>query len=419
LSKISFVAFHTNGRLILTGGLDGEARVWQAQKSPYRFSMQHTGRVRTLAFSPDGKKIVTGSADNRADIWDAVTGEHLHLLPHDSSVFVAEFSPDGKTVLTADLLGPEARLWNVETGQPFPFRLSLGAGKGIGIRTAAFSPDGGTIATGGQDGNIRLWNARTGQPLGVPLPHRGDVVAVVFYQEGKVIAAASQGGLVRRWHADTGTPIPPDHWHEATAAVLKAAFSSDGRFALTGCNNGSIQFWDRTAAVPIFRGEHQGMIRSVALSSDGKMALTCGADHLAHFWDTTTGCLLGKLPHQKARSAIWSPDDRLILIAGDDGCAQLWHTATRKRWGPPLQHADPLCGAVFSPHGHWVLTGSSDKTARLWEVPRPNVAPDSRLSVVVNTGMEIGNDDDIFHLKPSEWRQYHRLLQSQDTLFGP
>ena len=44
------------------------------------------------------------------------------------------------------------------------------------VEAAAFSPDGKTVLTGGDDGTARLWDAATGQPIGQPIRHEGGVV---------------------------------------------------------------------------------------------------------------------------------------------------------------------------------------------------------------------------------------------------
>ncbi|MGH9847102.1 MAG: WD40 repeat domain-containing protein, partial [Blastocatellia bacterium] len=44
----------------------------------------------------------------------------------------------------------------------------------------------------------------------------------------------------------------------------------------------------------------------------------------------------------------------------------MWDAATRKPVGHPLRHDDFVFAVAFSPDGRTVLTGSWDKTARLW-----------------------------------------------------
>ena len=56
-----------------------------------------------------------------------------------------------------------------------------------------------------------------------------------------------------------------------------------------------------------------------------------------------------------------------MLTGSNDKTARLWEAAT----GTPLAtlsgHTDTVWAVAFSPDGRQVLTGSSDSTARLWE----------------------------------------------------
>jgi len=68
------------------------------------------------------------------------------------------------------------------------------------IEAIAFSPDGKTILTGGDDGMVRLWHASTGKEIGQPpTGHIGPLPNVAFSPDGKTIAAAGDYGTMRLW----------------------------------------------------------------------------------------------------------------------------------------------------------------------------------------------------------------------------
>jgi WD40 repeat protein len=56
------------------------------------------------------------------------------------------------------------------------------------------------------------------------------------------------------------------------------------------------------------------------------------------------------------------------LTGSDDKTARLWDVATGQPKGPPLRHDGTVWAVAFSPDGRTALTGSWDKTARLWDV---------------------------------------------------
>ena len=63
----------------------------------------------------------------------------------------------------------------------------------------------------------------------------------------------------------------------------------------------------------------------------------------------------------------FSPDGKTVLTGSEDKTARLWDAATGQPLGPPLTHQGPVMAVAFSPDGKTVLTGSDDKTARLWD----------------------------------------------------
>ena len=65
---------------------------------------------------------------------------------------------------------------NLAAWQPAHARLKAVLSHDSPVDAAAFSPDGKTILTGGDDRAARLWDAATGRPVGQPLDHQGTVV---------------------------------------------------------------------------------------------------------------------------------------------------------------------------------------------------------------------------------------------------
>ena len=70
----------------------------------------------------------------------------------------------------------------------------------------------------------------------------------------------------------------------------------------------------------------------------------------------------------------FSPDGKTVLTGSWDKTARLWDAATGAPVGEPLAHDDWVSSVAFSPDGRTILTGCYDRTARLWdrETGRPD-----------------------------------------------
>lgn len=67
------------------------------------------------------------------------------------------------------------------------------------------------------------------------------------------------------------------------------------------------------------------------------------------------------------RAVAISPDGKTVLTGSEDRTARLWNAADGKPRGKPMRHQGPVRAVAFSSDGKTVLTGSLDRTARLWD----------------------------------------------------
>ncbi len=87
-------------------------------------------------------------------------------------------------------------------------------------------------------------------------------------------------------------------------------------------------------------------------------------------WDVQTGEIVTPpMEHaDEIRHASFSPDGRWIATASKDATARVWDAATGKAITPPLKHASDVHRAAFSPEGKYVATVEINGILRVWTV---------------------------------------------------
>jgi WD40 repeat protein/tetratricopeptide (TPR) repeat protein len=380
---------------------------WRPHYPRLKAILSHMSPVVNAAFSPDSRTVISGSMDGTARLWDAASGHPIgsSLRPEGQWLHVA-FSRDSKTVLTGSMEdGPRVRLWDATTGEPLgiPVRLR----PQVHLLAVAFRADGGIVVVGrdGADSSARFWDATSGQPIGSPLTHHGHIYRPVFSPDGQIILTPSDDGTARLWDATTGQPVGLPLKRQG--GFRTAAFSPDGKTILTGGGDGAARLWDAATGKPVGPPlRHESEVRAVAFSPDGKTILTGCQDKSARLWDAATGQLIGLLEHQSGISTVeFSPNGRTILTGSGDGIVRLWDANPGKPVGQVVEipSTDALIGAGgLSPDGMLLASRpaepSSQRYVQLWDattcrliarLPQPHgnlhveFSPDSKVLLTI------------------------------------
>lgn len=226
------------GNQIVSAGFDRRLIWWRRDtgEAVKIVNDAHAGWIRDLRVLPDGRRFATVGDDMLVKLWDGESGEllrtfdgHARKTPqgHVTALYVVAVSSNGQELASCDRVG-EIRVWETESGKllqsfrsptlytydPKQRKRSIG-----GIRSAAFSLDGATLAVGGigQIGNVdglggpahvEIWNWREGKKIvETNAGHKAFVHDLTFSAELPYLIGAGGGAddaLIAFW--DTKDP---------------------------------------------------------------------------------------------------------------------------------------------------------------------------------------------------------------------
>jgi eukaryotic-like serine/threonine-protein kinase len=320
----------------------------------------HQWIVTGTAFSPDGRLIVSCGMGGEARVWDVAGRVCIRKFnPDSNSLWSVDFTPDGKTLMTAGNNG--IQFWNTDSWQKitnYPGRL------------AALSRDGATVAISEsspfyvqESGAVTLWNWRTGEKLRT-FGQEGRVLSLS--PDGRILAVAGESTGITVWDVAQGTllkTLPTEH------PVWSLNFSQDGRHLVSAGWCGQALVWDwATGSPPRVLSANHLNLWSVIFSPDGSTIATTGSDQTVRLWDANT--LQPKAVLHGHASEVWcaafSPDGKMLATGGKDQNVLLWQTAFNSR--PEIIPFDDQSSPLFSPAGNLLFCRppEGDVSGVLW-----------------------------------------------------
>lgn len=403
--------FFPDGKQLLTTAIDNTTRIWDVATGSElaQLRLPGTGLRGAAAVSHDGRWIVTGSERPQqgdawaAKLWSAADGQSVHeWKAHKTEVSAVAFSPDDRLVFSGDRNG-RGVLWNRESGLQIATLWEDDQ-----INAAAFLPDGRRLLTASNYNAVRQWQVPAGVEIkdGV-LRHPAAVAALAVSRDGRLALTACADGAVRVWDLAAAKEI-----RTLAATGGRAAFAQNLRRRMQDfrwnvqqtaaqCQVSEALIRDllaaKTQAPPPLAEKLAGVFNcrpddlwktvfSVAIAPDGKTGLTVAADdRQVRLWNLADGSevlypaadRLGPFLDLTAgpfRGLVWAADfspqgDRLVTVGGDS--ARLWDlrkdVAPRNRELMSFSPHGAVASAQFSPDGKYLITGSWDTSARVWD----------------------------------------------------
>ncbi|HEY3497743.1 MAG TPA: hypothetical protein VGK73_23760, partial [Polyangiaceae bacterium] len=317
-----------------------------ALQAPIAEAILRQDSLVVAALSPGGAHVVTGAADGSVQLWDA-----------DRSRPIAELLPATK------LAGEPVKLT----------ALVYASGAKEDVLVGGFS-----------DARVRVWKlrAKMDEPPEPPrVVQQGDwVSSVAFGRHGdtEVFAAGARDGKLRVWTSEQSEEtMPAARSLQTSSEIAGLAFSPDGKTLAAAVGNrlllGALRYSSHSAEV-VFAADasahasKDGDITAVAFDAGGrKLAMSAGS--VATVFQFRDGRLEAPARFQghqgTVQSLAVSGDGRQLLTGSWDRTARLWKLDEAHAPRVLSGHDASVVSVRFGP-GERLLTASLDGTARIW-----------------------------------------------------
>lgn len=333
----------------------------------------HLSTVNAVAFSPDSKVVFTASGDGTVRAWDVTTGEPTAQLESDGGPVVSlAVSHDGNVVATFDYGG--IHLWDAASGSMIR---TFQEDRRTLMRGGAFIDDDRRLATiSVTEKAVFLWDVASGRLVkriedlgGTPRK----IVSAGSESDAFIVVDANQVAVLDREKLEiTNAYFAPS----ADGAPVHTNVTTDGLRALTIYRGGDAVLW-RLEGGPLssfenFLPQTDDIIHSSALSDDGTVfAIALGPANWVRVFDVLTGEEIRRTtPKRQPMTVALNLEGTILASACADRLLYLWDPIPETDAIAPdrLTHSDIVYQSSISPDGKRALTGSFDKTARLWNL---------------------------------------------------
>ena len=357
---------------------------------------------------------------------DSLKPELVVQLAHSQPITAMTLSGNGLYLATASW-DRTIRLWSVTTGKLIRQFIKKHNNKGILSFALALSYDGNWLLSGGDDNTIYLWSTDTGQVISQYSGHQARITAMVLSADEQYLISGSRDKTIKRWQlADKNKSLISNNSSRQVSQSKTLATLADGIVALKltpGGDSVIAASYTRAWKVDLngsFRpkqfSEHPAGITALSVSPDGKYLLT--GDLANNIWlsDLHSQKKIKSFPGHGDQifSLDFSPDGRNFVSSSQDNSIRIWNikqgTAQTIQFekgefinhvvflkadsilyskGPQLffynfkKHKEQVkfvnnvgwaSAVAVSKNGNYLLVGSWDHTAYLWDLREGRVA---------------------------------------------
>lgn len=405
-SHVTALAVSPCGRYFAVGRAR-KVEVWQVPSTPdvhpegelefapfvkYRTYGGHYDDIRHIEWSRDSRFFLSASKDLTVRIWSLTSEDGFIptvLSGHRQAVVGAYFSKDQETIYTVSkdgavfewkYVGPKRKddamdeddkvdekklRWRIVNKHYF-------MQNNTSLKCAAYHVDSNLLVAGFSNGLFGLYEMPDFNQIHTLSISQNDIDFVTINKSGEWLAfGASKLGqlLVWEWQSESYILKQQGHFDSMNSLV----YSPDGQRIITTSDDAKIKVWDIQSGFCIVTfTEHTSGVTACEFAKKGNVLFTSSLDGSIRAWDLIRyrNFRTFTAPTRLSWSCMAVDPSGEVVAAGslDSFDIHIWSVQTGQLLDQLSGHEGPVSSLAFAPDGSLLVSGSWDRTARIWSV---------------------------------------------------
>lgn len=286
---------------------------------------QQNAGIEFLSLSSNGTTLITRDWDATLKVWDLLRDSVVQTIT-DVKYSLAVSNANERVVLMSTNTGKSSSVVYTTLSATSSTRYDRSYSMPSRVTALALSPDARVFGVALNDKTIRFYRATTQKEIGV-VSLAGNVTTIEFSPNGHFIACGLDDHSIALIHLNRNMQVGTLRGHNSYIAAC--AFSSDGLQLVSADGNNTILHWDLVT-------------QQILSKYKGR---SCGN----HFLEIT-------------------PDGKYVLLPTKDGKIAVIDLLKKSTTTFPMVHTAPVTSLAVSKDGKKFITGSADKTVKVWNV---------------------------------------------------
>ena len=389
-SSLNAIDISDDDNTLVTGGDSGIVLLWDTSSAKAKQITSHNTSITSVAIHSGIKYIASGDNDGDVKLTFIEDGTSKTILNHNESVLKVKFSRDGSHVASSGI-DNAVRVYDIEKRRAYVNGVHNGW-----VRNFDFSNDDKYLLSAGDGTFVYRWEYKVDEDaVKLVLEFDHAVNSVAFSNNGgKAVISVAHSTI---YSFDFDSALSNEDFSENkdnyltkyinyAAGVYSSDLSKDGKYLVSGHEDGSVILWNLENGKNRILNKHEGAVYQVKFTREDTLILSSAADGSVGFWDANT-LLSDRISRfqGEAFSVDLSPDKIWVASSGF-GEILLWNIRTNITKRIAIDTFSPITGFIYSsPATAYISLGNGDIM---------------NLSLTDNSTTKITNHDDyIFNMK--------------------